>query len=344
MRTVRTLACACAAAALACGIASAGEAVKLFGYLEYRKGAVLIVDAQRITVTPKTKVRLSGGDQTMQLGYELIVQGERAADGSIVAKTIEAKPNGKAFMEDKVLAQTQQAEQAYVKAAKMYEAGADGKAQSMGNLLSSGPQVDRCRKIVGRLLPAYVDPKQVRVYVVENPEWNAMAMANFSIYAFSGLMNDMDDDEMAIVLGHEIAHATYEHSRRQAKKSVFGNVAGQAAMIGASFIGNDLGRTAAQQAAAVGTTTYSNFYSRDYEDQADRVGLRYVYEAGYDVHKAPALWRKFAAKYGDGNKAENFFFGDHSLSTKRAKDLEAEIAHNYADPKADPPTRAGGGS
>ena len=53
---------------------------------------------------------------------------------------------------------------------------------------------------------------------------------------------------------------------------------------------------------------------------------------------------KFAAKYGDGNKAENFFFGDHSLSTQRAADLEKEIAHNYADPKADPPTRGGGGS
>ena len=343
MRTLRTLASACLIASLAGSAALAGDSVKLFGYLEYRKGSSLIVDAQRVQVTPKTRVKLSGGNQTMALGYELIIEGERAPDGSIVAKSIEAKPNGLAFMEKNVLQQTQQAEQAYVKAAKMYEAGADGKASSMGNLLSSGPEVERCRKIVDRLLPSYVDSTKVRVYVVENPEWNAMAMANFSIYAFSGLMKDLDDDELAVVLGHEIAHATYEHSRRQAKKSVFGNVAGQAAMIGSSFIGNDLGRAAAQGAASVGVTTYSNFYSRDYEDQADRVGLRYVYEAGYDVHKAPALWRKFAAKYGDGNKAENFFFGDHSLSAKRAKDLEKEIATNYADPKADPPSRGGAG-
>ena len=48
------------------------------------------------------------------------------------------------------------------------------------------------------------------------------------------------------------------------------------------------------------------------------MGLRYVYEAGYDVHKAPAVWRRFAAKYGDGSKTTNFFFGDHSLSAKRA--------------------------
>jgi Zn-dependent protease with chaperone function len=330
-------------AALACGGARGVETVKLVGYLEYRKGSALIVDAQRVTVTPRTRVHLSGGNQTIPLGYELTIQGERAPDGSIVAKTIEAKPNGMAFMEKNVLQQTEQAEQAYVKAAKMYEAGADGKARSMGNLLSTGPQVDRCRGIVDRLLPSYVDPKKVRVYVVENPEWNAMAMANYSIYAFSGLMKDLDDDELAIVLGHEIAHATHEHSRRQAKKSVFGGLAGQAALIGSAFLESDLARTAAEQATAVGVTTYSNFYSRDHEDQADRVGLRYVYEAGYDVHKAPPLWRRFAAKYGDGSKTANFFFGDHSLSAKRASDLEKEIARNYADPAKDPPSRAGGG-
>src|SRR4030095_14005255 len=94
----RMLACACAAAALAGGAAIAAQSVKLFGYLEYRKGSTLIVDAQRITVTPKTKLRLSGGAkggaESIPIGYELLVQGERAADGSVVAKSIEAKPNG----------------------------------------------------------------------------------------------------------------------------------------------------------------------------------------------------------------------------------------------------------
>ena len=181
------------------------------------------------------------------------------------------------------------------------------------------------------------------VYVVENPEWNAMAMANYSIYTFSGLMKDLDDDELAIVLGHEIAHATHEHSRRQAKKSMIGGLAGTAASIGASFIDNDLARGATQQATAIGVGTFGNYYSRDYEDQADRVGLRYVYEAGYDYRKAPALWRKFAAKYGDGDKVTNFFFGDHSLSEKRAADLETEIRNNYADPAKDPPSLAAAG-
>ena len=68
--------------------------------------------------------------------------------------------------------------------------------------------VDRVRRITGQLLPPYVEPERVRVYVVDNPEWNAMAMGNYSIYVFSGLLLDMDDDEVAIVLGHELVHAS----------------------------------------------------------------------------------------------------------------------------------------
>ena len=67
------------------------------------------------------------------------------------------------------------------------------------------------------------------------------------------------------------------------------------------------------------------------EDQADRVGLRYAYEAGYDITKGPRLWSRFAKKYGEGNKVANFFFGDHSLSSARATKLEKEIAYNYPE-------------
>jgi hypothetical protein len=74
------------------------------------------------------------------------------------------------------------------------------------------------------------------------------------------------------------------------------------------------------------------------EDQADRVGLRYTYEAGYDITKGPALWKKFAEKYGEGSAALNFFFSDHSQARVRAANLEREIARNYRDgPKPDGP-------
>ena len=70
-------------------------------------------------------------------------------------------------------------------------------------------------------------------------------------------------------------------------------------------------------------------YSRDQEDQADRVGLRYAYEAGFDVSKGPGLWARFAEKYGDKDKVTNFFFGSHSLSSERARNLQKELRFNY---------------
>ena len=323
--------------------AARSKDLRLDGYLEYRKAGALIIDAQRVRTDSKTRFKGSGKVKmiaAVPLGYEMQVKGTRQRDGTILAREIVARPNGRAFMEDEILQGTNQAEQAYVKAQKVSDTGADGKEKSIGALVTTGPQVDRARRIVDRLLPAYIPPNSVRVYVVDNKEWNAMAMANYSIYVFSGLIADTDDDELAIVLGHEIAHATHEHSRRQAKKGLIGGLAGTVAILSAEMLDNDLARQAAQGATALGVTTASNVYSREDEDQADRVGLRYVYEAGYDVTRAPNLWKRFAAKYGDGGKVENFFFGSHSLSSERAADLEREIRANYSDPAKDPPSRA----
>jgi Zn-dependent protease with chaperone function len=322
--------------------ARADGTVKLDGYLEFRKPDFLIVDAQRVRATASTSFKGAGAaknPQAIPFGYAVKVRGTRGADGTIVASAIEARPNGMESMEAQVLAGTNHAESTWVAAKKIVEQGADGKEVSMGALHTTGGDVARASRIVDRVLPPYVDRSKVRVYVVDNPEWNAMAMANFSIYVYSGLMADMNDDELAIVLGHEIAHATYEHSRRQASKSMISAIGGQIAMIGASRIGNSTARAAAQQATQLGYSAFGNSYSRDYEDQADRVGLRYVFEAGYDYAQAPKLWRRFAEKYKDSSKLENFFFGNHSLSTERAAALEREIRNNMHNP-GDQPTHA----
>jgi len=319
--------------------ASTSKVAKADGYLDFRKANCIIVDGQRITKGPKTKVSGAKSFEAIPAGYAVQVEGTRQADGAILASKILAKPNGMESYEAEVLAGTNQAESTWVKAGKIVEQGQDGKEVDMGALTTSGPDVDRARRIIDRLLPSYVDPKRVRIYVVDNKEWNAMAMANFSIYVFSGIEKDLDDDELAIVLGHELTHATHEHSRKQASKGMYQGIAGTVAQLGLSQVHDGIAKSVATTTASLGLTTFGNGYSRTYEDQADRVGLRYVYEAGYDYKKGPALWQKFAAKYGDGNPLENFVFGDHSLSTKRAAALEKEIKNNYSDPKKDPPTK-----
>jgi predicted Zn-dependent protease len=90
-------------------------------------------------------------------------------------------------------------------------------------------------------------------------------------------------------------------------------------------------RAVARLLTAFGAMALSNGYGRDLEDQADRVGLRYAYEAGYDITKGPRLWNRFAKRYGESGKAANFFFGDHSLSSARARNLDRELALSYRE-------------
>src|SRR5262249_17299375 len=218
---------------------------------------------------------------------------------TVIATEIETRANTVDGTEAKLIAGSDMAESTWVAAGKVFDVDQNGKEQSMGAVHTSGPEYDRRRKIVDRVMPPHINRSDVRVYVVDNKEWNAMAMPNYSVYVFSGILGDLNDNEMALVLGHELTHAIYEHSRRQQSKSTFSSIAGQAAMIGASKIGSGIGRTVAQQAASLGYSAFNNTYSRGYEDQADRVGMRYAYEAGYDESIGPELWHKFATKYGD---------------------------------------------
>ena len=157
-----------------------------------------------------------------------------------------------------------------------------------------------------------------------------MAAPNDSIYVFTGLLNELDDDEVAIVLGHELAHATHEHSRKSFKKTMLIQLAALGITAVAEEAVKDKNKRVVLQVAAVlGATAWTSGYGRSHEDQADRVGLRYAAEGGYDVRKGPALWNRFARKYGDTPKALNFFFGDHSVAQDRARNLTRELALNY---------------
>jgi hypothetical protein len=340
------LAALAAVAMLAAGTAGADSKVKeekVEGYLEWRQGEVLIVDGQKVAVTATT--RFKGKDAakdvaSIPMGFEVKAKGSRRADGALAAVELEAKPNGSALFEGDVRSMTDQAESEYRKAGRFFNTLEGGRTETVGWMFDSGPKADRARHIVDSLLPPYVDPSQVRVYVIENKEWNAFAMGNYSIYVFSGMMDDLDDDELAIVLGHEIAHATHEHTRRQFKKAMWIQLAAIGVAAAAEEIDDKNKRAVAQLLVLFGAQAWSNGYGRDMEDQADRVGLRYAYEAGYDISKGPRLWQRFAKKYGEPGKVSNFFFGNHSLSSARAVNLERQLALNYPEGPKDTGVRA----
>lgn len=333
--TAGLMACLLALASLAARpAAAAGGKVKLDGLLEYRHGEILIVEGQRLVVPKGARVKLEGEARTVSsipLGYLTEAVGERQADGSIRVRKLVARPNGIQLFEQDVLDATNQLEAMYRTAGQFLMAAGD-ESSSLGALRERGPEVERVRRIVDRVLPPYIDDAMVRVYVIDNEEWNAMAMGNFSIYVFSGLMEAVDDEELAVVLGHEIAHASHEHTRKQQKRNLWIGLGslGAAAVLSGEL--EDDEEAVAALLVGLGAIAFTNGYSRDLEDQADRVGLRYAFEAGYDVHRAPGLWVRFAERYGDHAMVTNVLFGDHSRSKVRARELAREIELNYGAP------------
>jgi hypothetical protein len=212
------------------------------------------------------------------------------------------------------------------------EPGADGAMQNIGPLHTDGPDVERVREIVNRLVPPYLNPAAFRVYVVENPDWNAFACPNGMIVVYDSLLHAASDDEMAIILGHELTHVTHEHARKEFKDAMILQIIALGVEAAAAAVDSERAKAVIALASGFTLTAFKNGYGRDKEDQADRVGLRYAYEAGYDVRVGPPLWNRFAEKYGQSNALMNFFFGDHSRALDREKNLQREIAVNYASP------------
>jgi Zn-dependent protease with chaperone function len=300
-------------------------------YAEWRRSGELIVDGQRVHANERTKWK--GPYRTVDaipLGYEVRVKGRRQSDGAILAREIDVRENGNALFENDVQQGSSELEGLWLRNGTAFEGDARGRRVVLGEIERDGRDVARVRRIVGRLRPPYVDQSKLRVYVIDNREWNALAMGNGAIWVFRGIMNDMSDNELAIVVGHELAHYTHEHSRRQARKNLWGQFGSLAALLAAEAIDNDALRVSAQLGAALGFTAWMNGYGRELEDQADRVGLRYAHEGGYDVTGAPRVWQRFLEKYGEGSRVTTFFFSDHSRASARRRNLEDELRFNYA--------------
>ena len=271
---------------------AAATDVVVRGYAEYRDGDALVVEGQRVRRAPKAKLKLEGEAKdwgSIPLGYEVEARGSRQADGSLLARQVEARPNASALFEKQVLSLSDQAEDEYRRAGEFFEE-AGGRRRRVGRLYETGPEVDRVQAIVDDLAPPYIPRDRIHVYVIDNPEWNAFAMGNFSVYVFSGLLKDMDDHELAVVLGHEIAHATHEHTRRQFKKQMWVQIAALGVAVAAEEIDDGTQRALVNVFAGFTALVLTNGYGRDLEDQADRVGLRYAHEAGYDAARGPRLW------------------------------------------------------
>jgi predicted Zn-dependent protease len=159
-------------------------------------------------------------------------------------------------------------------------------------------------------------------YVVEDRSLNAFAVPGGYVFVFSGLLARIhNDDELAGVLGHEIAHAHAHHIERQQKE---GQVWTAAALLGllASAVNPVLG--AAGIAAA---QTAQLKYSRDFEQEADFMGLRFSSDAGYDPHALGTFFKELLADQRVNSAGVPAYMLTHPLTEERVGKVETIISN-----------------
>jgi predicted Zn-dependent protease len=185
-------------------------------------------------------------------------------------------------------------------------------------------QLKRLRRIADRITP-FADewnPRAKRwtweINLIGSKQVNAFCMPGGKIAFYTGILEQLKltDDEVAQVMGHEIAHALREHARARMGK-------GAATNIGASVLSQllglgDLGRTVTNYGVQLLTMTFS----RADESEADLVGLELAARAGYDPRAGITLWQKMAAS---SKNAPPQWLSTHPAGATRITDIERNL-------------------
>ncbi len=189
---------------------------------------------------------------------------------------------------------------------------------------SDNPQLQRLRFIAERIIPfTHECNERARnwrweVNLIGQRSINAFCMPGGKIAFFYGILSELqlDDDEVAMIMGHEAAHALLEHAREQMGKNT---VTTGVLRLGAALFGlGQLGDIGAQ----MGAQLLSLKYSRDDETEADRLGLLMAARAGYDPRKGVTLWQKMA---GAGGGAPPAMLSTHPSGPQRIKEIQERL-------------------
>ena len=164
------------------------------------------------------------------------------------------------------------------------------------------PEVQRLQAIARKIIPHALawNPRardwKWSVILIKSPQINAFCMPGGKIAFFTGILDQLklSDDEVAMIMGHEIAHALREHARERLAKGIA--TEGGARVLGAvlsAWLGIDpqLTDTAARGGASLARLSFS----RSDETEADLVGMELAARAGYDPRAGVTLWQKMSA-------------------------------------------------
>lgn len=159
--------------------------------------------------------------------------------------------------------------------------------------------------------------------LIKNSQANAFCMPGGKIVVYEGILPiTQDEASLAIVLGHEIAHAVAKHSAEQMSKQIRQQYGTQ---ILSGVVGTTLGENASGLASAIAQSGF-NFanlkYSRDNETEADRMGLIFAAMAGYDPNVAVTFWQRMAAS---STSKTSEILSDHPSDATRIAALQKTL-------------------
>ena len=191
-------------------------------------------------------------------------------------------------------------------------------------LPTSHPQVQRLQAIARRIIPHTPawNPRarewKWAVNLIQSDQINAFCMPGGKIAFYTGILDklQLNDDETAMIMGHEMAHALREHARERVAKSGATNLG---LRLGAQLLGlGDLG----DLAAGMGAQLLTLKFSREDESEADLVGLELAARAAYRPQASVSLWQKMSQA---GGGAGIGFLSTHPSGPNRIRQLEANL-------------------
>jgi Zn-dependent protease with chaperone function len=185
------------------------------------------------------------------------------------------------------------------------------------------PQLKRLRAMAERMIPHAnrFNPRasqwQWEVNLIGSQQINAFCMPGGKIVFYTGILDKLKltDDEAAMVMGHEIAHALREHARERIAKT-------QATRVGAAILGQLFAEGRYASLFAEGGNLLTLKFSRDDETEADVVGLELAARAGYDPRAGVTLWQKMSAA-ARGTPLQ--WLSTHPSGENRIKEIEKQL-------------------
>lgn len=162
-----------------------------------------------------------------------------------------------------------------------------------------------------------------RIHVINSPQINAFALPGGTVFIYRGMLDfAKSDDEVACVLGHEIAHAARRHGMKRVRR----NFAAQALI--AKLFENSDDLQALGQVAALFT---AQSYSRKNEDESDALGMKIAADAGYDPSGATTLWERMNSRFGSRKGLEGWLSShpSHEARIQNTRKWLKQHGHSY---------------